>query len=175
MLSSNNLQLLQRLPSNLVESFRAVETLLLFVTLGSSCRKLFGYIPTITMQPRNSSYNVSLTQEVCNWDDQNMVEVTQMFIQCTYHISSPLQAAWPSMLLAWGISPPIAFYARGYASRFVVAPMLSSNNLQLLQRNTLYMHVQQHALHIRHPAFLRIWDNFPVYQTNTWLGKCTAS
>ena len=39
--------------SNLVESLSVVETLL-FVKLGSSCRKLFGYI-TITMQSRNSS------------------------------------------------------------------------------------------------------------------------
>ena len=44
--------------SNLVESFRVVETLLLFVTLGSSCRNpsyLATLLPTITMQPRNSS------------------------------------------------------------------------------------------------------------------------
>ena len=26
--------------------------------------------------------NVSLTQQACNWDGQNMVEVTQMFLQC---------------------------------------------------------------------------------------------
>ena len=26
--------------------------------------------------------NVSHTQQACNWDNQNMVEVTQMFLQC---------------------------------------------------------------------------------------------
>ena len=34
--------------------------------------------------------NVSLTQQACNWDDQNMVEVTQMFLQCTKQQIEPL-------------------------------------------------------------------------------------